>query len=66
MFYPVVMYISINTNVSGVNNSSSVSSYFVGDLVSLPRADKVDALWMKSIGFSLRHLIGFLVLHLHK
>lgn len=36
MFYPVVMYISINTNVSGVNNRSSVSSYFVGDLVSLP------------------------------
>lgn len=39
-------------------------SYLVDYLVSLPGVDKIDTFWMKSVGFSLHHLVGLLVLHL--
>lgn len=41
-------------------------SHIVDDLVSLPRVDKVDPLRVKSVTFSLHHLIGLFVLHLFK
>lgn len=41
-------------------------SDLIDDLVSLPGVDKIDTFRMKSVGFSLHHLIGLLVLHLFK
>lgn len=49
-----------------ISTNHSVSSYIIDDLVSFPRVDKVDTLWMKSVGLCLHHLIGLLVLHLHR
>lgn len=44
----------------------TVSSYLIDDLVGFSRGDKVDTLGMESVGLSLRHLVGLLVLHLYK
>lgn len=41
-------------------------SHIVDDLVSLPHVDKVDTLRVKSVTFSLYHLVGLFVLHLFK
>lgn len=38
--------------------------YVIADFVGLPGVDKVDALRVKGVTFSLGHLIGLLVLHL--
>lgn len=44
----------------------STLTHLIDDLVSVSRTDKVDALWMKSVRLSLRHLKGLLVLCLDK
>lgn len=53
-------------NHDGLSVSSDAFTYVVDDLVSVSRANKVDALWMKTVALSLRHLVGLLVFHLYR